>query len=85
MRYNLEGGQMAQRKNIGEIVAVSWLLIAIVMTILIGPSLGARGLLWMGIHHFLCLVGSIHELTKKRRKQRSLSLSRTAPLVADEE
>ena len=60
---------MSQRKNIGEIIAVSWLIVAVVMTILVGPSLGARGLLWMAIHHLLCLIGCGHELAKSRRKK----------------
>lgn len=56
------------------IVALSWLLSAIGMTALLGPSLGLRGWAWLGVHHALCLVGVAHELRRAwRRRQERLA------------
>jgi hypothetical protein len=50
----------------GRIIAVTWLLTGAGLTILIGPELGWRGWLWLGIHNLLCVIGSSHELWRKK-------------------
>lgn len=54
--------------DLGVVVALTWLTLAIGATILFGPMLGLRGWLWMGLHHLLCAVGVSHELWRKRRR-----------------
>lgn len=56
--------------DIGAIVALSWLMAAMGVTVLLGPQLGLRGWIWLGLHHVLCLVGSVHELRRAARRQR---------------
>lgn len=55
---------MEQRRpvNIGQVLALAWLFAAVGVTVVFGPQLGARGWLWLGAHHLLCLVGVTHEL-----------------------
>jgi hypothetical protein len=59
------------RMDIGFVVAVSWLLAAMGATLLFGPQLGLRGWMWLGLHHALCVVGSIHELRRAARRRRA--------------
>ncbi|MEC7948625.1 MAG: hypothetical protein VX265_13755 [Myxococcota bacterium] len=47
---------------------MSWLMAAVAFTVLFGPSLGLRGWSWLLLHHVLCIVGSIHELRRARRR-----------------
>jgi len=47
---------------------MSWLMAAVAVTVLVGPSLGLRGWGWLLAHHVLCIVGSIHELRRARRR-----------------
>ena len=66
----------APRRSIdfGAIVALSWLMIAMGVTVFLGPQLGLRGWIWLILHHVLCVVGSVHELRRaSRRHQDSLS------------
>ena len=64
--------RQAKRMDIPAIIAVSWGLSAVLMTILLYDKLGARGWLWMGVHHIFCLVGVSHELRQyQKRSQES--------------
>lgn len=45
-----------------KVLAAAWLLTAAGLTVLIGPSLGWRGWIWLGTHDLLCLVGAGWEL-----------------------
>ncbi|MBN1335018.1 MAG: hypothetical protein JXB39_03560 [Deltaproteobacteria bacterium] len=58
--------------DVGVVVALTWILVAIGLTLLIGPRLGLRGWIWLGTHHVLCAVGAGHELWRgwKRRRTR---------------
>jgi hypothetical protein len=56
--------------DIGAIVALSWLMAAMGVTVFIGPMLGLRGWIWLGLHHVLCVVGSVHELRRASRRHR---------------
>ena len=49
-------------RRLSRVLMVSWVVVAVGLTILIGPSLGWRGLLWLGVHHVLCLGGVWGEL-----------------------
>ena len=60
---------MRKRVDIGFVMALSWILIAIGVSIVIGPMLGARGWLWLLVHHALCLIGSLHELKRYKKRQ----------------
>jgi hypothetical protein len=55
-----------RRPDIGRTFALAWLVAAIGVTAVIGPSLGLRGMAWLGVHNLLCLVGAGHELWRKR-------------------
>ena len=39
------------------VLAFTWLLAAVVLSMLLAPSLGARGLMWLGFHNVLCVIG----------------------------
>ncbi|MES2644917.1 MAG: hypothetical protein V4850_35855 [Myxococcota bacterium] len=54
------------RFDLGRAVAVTWIIVALGLTITIGPQLGLRGWMWLGAHHVLCAVGAGHELWRKR-------------------
>ena len=43
------------------IIAVAWLITAIILTYIMYPQLGARGIIWMIIHHLLCIIGVSYE------------------------
>jgi hypothetical protein len=62
---------MSRRRtfDIGAVLAVTWVLVAIGLTVVFGPRLGIRGLVWLGAHHLLCLVGVTHEYTRYRARQ----------------
>lgn len=64
---------MAERARVrpGTVVALSWAAVAVGLTVVIGPQLGLRGWLWLGLHHLLCLVGVGHELWRERRRARA--------------
>ncbi|MCB9779774.1 MAG: hypothetical protein H6742_14510 [Alphaproteobacteria bacterium] len=49
---------------------MTWLLVAAGLTVTVAPQLGLRGLIILGIHHVLCVVGASHEIWRawKRRK-----------------
>lgn len=63
---------MSRRLDIGFVLALAWLLIAVGVTVLIGPELGLRGWIWLGAHHVLCVIGSTHEIWRARRRRRAL-------------
>lgn len=60
---------MRARFDLGRTVAAAWLISMVGVTVLIGPSLGWRGWMWLGAHNVLCVVGSVHELWRKRTPQ----------------
>lgn len=78
---------MARRPSIdlSATIAVAWLWVAVGLTAVFGPKLGARGLSWLALHHILCAVGVAHELRRYRIRQRKLSASATdaPPPAAD--
>lgn len=56
------------RVNLGRTVAVTWIVVAVGLTVLVGPKLGWRGWMWLGGHDLLCAIGAGHELWRKRGK-----------------
>jgi len=58
--------RVAYPMDLGRVIAIAWILVAIGLTLVIGPELGWRGWIWLGIHHLLCAVGTSHELWRKR-------------------
>jgi hypothetical protein len=52
-------------------LAIAWLLSALVLTVLLPPKLGLRGLFWLWIHNGLCLLGAGHELWRAKRRKAS--------------
>ena len=67
------GSTPVQRRSvdIGAAIAIAWLLVAVALTIGMGPWLGARGWLWLGLHHVLCVFGAGHELLRAYRGRRA--------------
>lgn len=57
---------MRARFDLGRMVAAAWLIAMVGVTLSIGPSLGWRGWMWLGAHNVLCVIGSVHELWRKR-------------------
>lgn len=65
---------MAQRRlDLGLVVALAWLGVAVGVSVALGPQLGMRGWVWLAAHHLLCVIGCTHELWRawRRRAQRS--------------
>lgn len=53
------------------VVAFSWLLASVMLSLLLAPSLGARGLMWLGLHNGLCLIGCGWEIRRAWRIQKT--------------
>ena len=51
------------------ILAVSWALASIGITVLLFEDLGSRGWLWLGIHHIFCIIGCTHEYFRYQKRQ----------------
>ncbi|MGB0637971.1 MAG: hypothetical protein ACPGTU_01480 [Myxococcota bacterium] len=50
------------------VLALAWLLASVVLTLLLFPQLGGRGLLWLALQDTLCLIGcgwEIHATWKR--------------------
>lgn len=58
---------MARRVDIGRTVALAWIVVSLGLTIAVGPHLGLRGWLWLGLNDLLCAAGAGHELWRKRK------------------
>lgn len=67
------------RIDLNATIAVSWIWVAIGLTAVFGPQLGLRGLVWLGIHHVLCVVGTTHELRRYRQRQQRLTNPQSTP------
>ena len=68
------------------VFAIAWLLISVVITLLLFPTLGARGLLWLGIQDAACLFGCSWEIRRAWRLQqatREAAASETLPTHTD--
>ena len=57
-----------RRIDVGRTFAIAWIVVAVGLTVAIGPKLGYRGWLWLGTHDLLCAIGAGHELWRKRRR-----------------
>ncbi len=49
-----------------KVFALAWLVVGASLLVLIGPRLGWRGWIWLGIHEVLCIVGAGWELAGAR-------------------
>lgn len=68
--------------DIGAILAVTWVMVAVGLTVLFAPQLGIRGLGWLAAHHLLCIVGVSHERTRYRKRQALRMASRAGAASA---
>jgi len=50
---------------------MAWLLASVVLTLLLAPRFGVRGLLWLGLQDLLCLIGCGWELRRVGWGERS--------------
>ena len=57
------------RFDLGRTFALTWLVAAIGVTVVIGPRLGMRGMAWLALHNLVCMVGAGHELWRKRTRE----------------
>ena len=46
------------------VLAVAWLVASAVLTLLLAPRLGGRGLLWLGLQDLICVIGCGLELRR---------------------
>ena len=53
----------------GLVFALTWMILAIGVTVVWGPDLGLRGWGWLVVHHALCLVGCTHEVRRAWRRR----------------
>ncbi|MEC7239804.1 MAG: hypothetical protein VXW32_01060 [Myxococcota bacterium] len=49
---------------------MTWLLCAVLLTVLFSRDLGLRGVFWLWVHNILCAAGVTHELWIKPRRSR---------------
>ncbi|MCK6521555.1 hypothetical protein L6R49_08950 [Myxococcota bacterium] len=63
------------RLDWGAVVAAALILTALAATVVIGPTLGLRGVVWLGLCDLLALIGGVHELVRARRRAEVLSRS----------
>ncbi len=56
------------RFRLGPCVALAWILIAVGMTVALGPMMGLRGWMWLFVHHLLCGIGAGWELKEDNRR-----------------
>ncbi len=56
------------RFRLGPCVALAWILIAVGMTVVLGPMMGLRGWMWLFVHHILCGIGAGWELKEDNRR-----------------
>jgi hypothetical protein len=49
------------------VLAISWLLASVVLTVTLAPQLGVRGLIWLTLQDLVCLVGCGWELHRVGR------------------
>ena len=61
------------------VLALSWLLVSVVMTALLAPQLGIRGLAWLAIQDALCLFGCGWEIRRAWRVQQGIRDKSAAP------
>ena len=54
------------------VFAIAWLLISVVVTLVLVPKLGARGLLWLSFQNGVCLFGCGWEIRRAWRIQQKL-------------
>ena len=57
-------------RRLPKIIAAAWLVVALGLTVAVGPSLGWRGGLWLGVHHVLCFFGAGWELWVRAEPKR---------------
>ncbi len=50
------------------LVAWTWLGFAVVATFVLVPKLGLRGLVWLGMHHLLCVLGCVDEIRRAKKR-----------------
>ena len=50
--------------NIKATIALTWILFSIIITFVICSDLGARGWMFLLIHHVFCVIGAGSELKK---------------------
>jgi hypothetical protein len=49
-------------RKLSRLLVISWGVVALGLSVLIGPELGWRGWLWLGTHHLLWALGAAGEL-----------------------
>ena len=54
------------------VLALAWLLVSVVMTVLMAPQLGIRGLAWLALQDALCLFGCGWEIRRAWRLQQEI-------------
>ena len=69
--------------DVGAILAVTWVIVALGLTVVFAPQLGIRGLSWLAAHHLLCIVGVSHEYTRYRKRQALRASSAGAASATD--
>ncbi len=60
---------MSRRLRPTFVLSVAWLVASAVLTVLLAPRLGGRGLLWLGLQDLICVVGCGLELRRARLLQ----------------
>ena len=54
------------------VLALVWLLVSMVMTVLLAPQLGVRGLAWLALQDALCVFGCGWEIRRAWRLQQHI-------------
>lgn len=52
-----------------RVLALSWVVVAIGVTVMLAPILGLRGWVWLGLHHLVMVVTITLQVLLHRRKR----------------
>lgn len=61
MSYIVSVKRRTSEFDIQAVLAVTWVLSSILVTILLSQQLGLRGWLWLCSHHIVCVLACSHE------------------------
>lgn len=77
----LSYGRQMRTLDMYNIVAVAWIIFAMLFTIIFGAYLGARGWLWLSVHHLFCFVSAIHSWKRYQHKKRAHSADSSSKTI----
>ncbi len=59
------------RPRLAPVVALAWVAVAVGLTVVLAPTMGYRGWMWLAVHHWACAIGAGWELVLDYRRSHS--------------